>query len=157
MHPSADPLPQPRSSHKPPYQPPDVTHLNTSAAATAAGRKPKLKRKAVATAGAAAEASQQLPKDYMLVADSAVTMDGHDLGADKDETQTSPDGQDEGQQAKVGNDTFQSQPPLTPAAVVKKPTRCQKCYTCQHKQLKKQCLRNKVTSICMAFDCMAIL
>ncbi len=25
-----------------------------------------------------------------------------------------------------------------------KPSRCQKCHTCRHKQLKKQCLRNKV-------------
>ena len=28
-----------------------------------------------------------------------------------------------------------------------KPTRCHKCHTCRHKQLKKQCLRNKVSSL----------
>ena len=33
--------------------------------------------------------------------------------------------------------------PVAGPAKIVKPTRCQKCHTCRHKQLKKQCLRNK--------------
>ena len=39
--------------------------------------------------------------------------------------------------------------PVSPVAgpgKLLKPTRCQKCHTCRHKQLKKQCLRNKAGS-----------
>ena len=39
--------------------------------------------------------------------------------------------------------------PASPApsrGKIQKPSRCQKCHTCRHKQLKKQCLRNKVGS-----------
>ena len=38
--------------------------------------------------------------------------------------------------------------PVSPVAgpgKILKPTRCQKCHTCRHKQLKKQCLRNKAS------------
>ena len=35
--------------------------------------------------------------------------------------------------------------PVTAPGKVLKPTRCQKCHTCRHKQLKKQCLRNKAS------------
>lgn len=37
--------------------------------------------------------------------------------------------------------------PGVPVGKLQKPTRCQKCHTCRHKQLKKQCLRNKVTTV----------
>lgn len=40
-----------------------------------------------------------------------------------------------------------SSAPTSPVAApgkMVKPTRCQQCHTCRHKQLKKQCLRNKV-------------
>ncbi|KAL3130987.1 Ubiquitin C-terminal hydrolase 22 [Trebouxia sp. C0009 RCD-2024] len=42
-----------------------------------------------------------------------------------------------------------SSAPTSPVAApgkMVKPTRCQKCHTCRHKQLKKQCLRNKALS-----------
>lgn len=35
--------------------------------------------------------------------------------------------------------------PVAGSGKVVKPTRCQKCHTCRHKQLKKQCLRNKAS------------
>lgn len=34
--------------------------------------------------------------------------------------------------------------PAPSSGKIQKPSRCQKCHTCRHKQLKKQCLRNKV-------------
>lgn len=40
--------------------------------------------------------------------------------------------------------------PASPAGAsskILKPSRCQKCHTCRHKQLKKQCLRNKASSL----------
>ncbi|KAL0037564.1 hypothetical protein WJX77_002858 [Trebouxia sp. C0004] len=36
--------------------------------------------------------------------------------------------------------------PAPPSGKIQKPSRCQKCHTCRHKQLKKQCLRNKALS-----------
>jgi len=36
--------------------------------------------------------------------------------------------------------------PAPSSGKIQKPSRCQKCHTCRHKQLKKQCLRNKVGS-----------
>lgn len=42
-----------------------------------------------------------------------------------------------------------SSAPTSPVAApgkMVKPSRCQKCHTCRHKQLKKQCLRNKASS-----------
>ena len=35
--------------------------------------------------------------------------------------------------------------PVVGPGKILKPTRCQKCHTCRHKQLKKQCLRNKAS------------
>ena len=37
--------------------------------------------------------------------------------------------------------------PALSSGKIQKPSRCQKCHTCRHKQLKKQCLRNKVGSL----------
>jgi len=37
--------------------------------------------------------------------------------------------------------------PAPSSGKIQKPSRCQKCHTCRHKQLKKQCLRNKVGSL----------
>ncbi|KAL0041778.1 hypothetical protein WJX79_004163 [Trebouxia sp. C0005] len=36
--------------------------------------------------------------------------------------------------------------PVPSTGKIQKPSRCQKCHTCRHKQLKKQCLRNKALS-----------
>ena len=134
LHPSADPHPPlPNPSHPPSHvssHPP--TH--TSAAATAAGHKAKLKGKSAGATGKL----PQLQNGRMLPADSAENDAG--LKADGNEPESSP--------GELGHDdkgSGQQPSALTPAAVAKKPTRCQKCYTCLHKQLKKQCLRNKVT------------
>ena len=60
----------------------------------------------------------------------------------------SPQGPGKGKGATKGQRP--STAPVSPVAgsgKVVKPTRCQKCHTCRHKQLKKQCLRNKASFI----------
>ena len=142
LHPSAGPHPPlPTPSH-PPSHDPSHPPTHTSAAATAAGHKAKLKGKIAPTAGttaAVAGKSQPPQNGHMQPADSTEDDAGQGPRADGGEPHSSHGGQ--GQDDKGSS----KQPPaLTPAAVAKKPTRCHKCYTCLHKQLKKQCLRNKV-------------
>lgn len=120
---------------------------SSSATAAVAGRKAKLKGKATtAGATATAEDAYQLQNGHDtagdLPGDSAAEAAGH--GIDRDEAELHDS--EQGQGSKPGKGIVRNAVQLTPTAGVKKPQRCQKCYTCTHKQLKKQCLRNKVKS-----------
>lgn len=140
----------PRSSA---MQDPPVSHLpsntpkhpfgSSSATAAVAGRKAKLKGK-VTTAGATAtaEESHELQNCRDTASDIAAEDAGHGIHRDEAELHDS----EQGQASKPGKGIVRNAVQLTPTAGVKKPQRCQKCYTCTHKQLKKQCLRNKVRS-----------
>ena len=151
LHPSVNP----GQLHPPPLHPP----LQPKADFT--GRKAKQKGKGATSDKASA--LQQLDKEHRPIdqgleheSDLVSPDQGPPAGADDNQQEVEDDfvsnasqvsSQDPRAVTKQGQKGSRGGAPKTPGGAVRKPTRCQKCYTCLHKQLKKQCLRNKVSML----------